>query len=89
MRGTKLAGFHVRKICGRGCRWPGSTAPGGALSLYVGGVYLRTEVKPPAGRFYEIKRERLLVQARHPLSFIISTSASRLSLLCEGAFLVI
>ena len=28
------------------------------------------------------------MQARHPLSFIISTSASRLSLLCEGAFLV-
>ena len=48
--------FMYGKFVGGCCRRPSSTAPEGALSLYVGGVYLPTEVKPPAGRFYEIKK---------------------------------
>ena len=31
--------LSCKKICEGGCRRPGSTAPGGALELYVGGVY--------------------------------------------------
>ena len=31
--------FMYEKFVGRGCRRPSSTAPEGALSLYVGGVY--------------------------------------------------
>ena len=40
---------------GEGTECFSSTARG-ALSLYVVGTYLRKEVKPPFGRFYEIKK---------------------------------
>ena len=40
---------------GEGTECFSSTARG-AASLYVVGTYLRKEVKPPFGRFYEIKK---------------------------------
>lgn len=60
-----------------------------ALSLYVGGTYPRKEVKPPFGRFYEIKKR---VSARASTAFTLFyylyiRFASVTSLL--GAFLVI
>ena len=51
-----MAGFHVRKICERGLSRAQLDRAGGALSLSVVGTYLRKEVKPPFGRFYEIKK---------------------------------
>ncbi len=47
--------FIQERIVKGGCRGPSSTARG-AASLYVVGTYLRKEVKPPFGRFYEIKK---------------------------------
>ena len=80
--------FSEERFVKGGGRRPSETARG-AASLYVGGVYLPTEVKPPACRYYEIKKRASARASTASALFyyLYIRFASVTSLL--GAFLVI